>query len=305
MEVTVRTEGTVMAARSAWKGFLKLSLVSVPVKAYTAAASGGGEIHLNQLHAECHSRIQYKKVCPTHGEVKQDQIVMGYEYAKDHYVIVDTDELDKLRTEDDKAIKIDAFIAPDSLDPVYYSGKTYYLVPDGPIGQKPYTVVLQAMVEENCHAVAQVVFHGKEQLVVVRPVENLLTLSVLSYDHQVTKPGTFAEEAPRSEIAADELNLAKTLIRASRPKKFDLAKYQDVYTQKLTKLIEAKVAGQEIVAAPAPEHATVINLMEALKQSVAKVQQAEPEQAAPVAKPPKKMAPSSKPAAATRKKKSS
>ena len=122
-----------MAARSSWKGFLRLSLVSVPVKAYTAAASGGGEIHLNQLHAECHSRIQYKKTCPLHGEVKAEEIVSGYEYSKGQYVIVDTDELSKLRTEDDKAIKVNAFIAPDDLDPIYQTGKTYYLVPDGPV----------------------------------------------------------------------------------------------------------------------------------------------------------------------------
>src|SRR6516162_9185570 len=111
-----------MAARSAWKGFLKLSLVSLPVKAYTATASGGGEIHLNQLHAPCNSRIQYKKTCPLHGEVKGEEIVSGYEYGKGQYVIVDTEELDKLRTEDDKAIKIDAFITPDTLDPLYANG---------------------------------------------------------------------------------------------------------------------------------------------------------------------------------------
>lgn len=103
-----------MAARSSWKGFLKLSLVSVPVKAYTATASGGGEIRLNQLHAECNSRINYKKTCPIHGEVPSDQIVSGFEYSKGQYVIVDTDELEKLRTEDDKAINIDTLFALES-----------------------------------------------------------------------------------------------------------------------------------------------------------------------------------------------
>src|SRR3954462_2533912 len=102
-----------MAARSTWKGYLKLSLVSVPVKAYTAASSGG-EIRLNQLHNSCHSRINYKKTCPIHGEIPNDEIVSGYEYSKDQYVIIDTDELDKLRSEDDKAVKIEAFIKPDA-----------------------------------------------------------------------------------------------------------------------------------------------------------------------------------------------
>jgi DNA end-binding protein Ku len=294
-------KGVTMAARSAWKGFLKLSLVSVPVKAYTVTASGGGEIHLNQLHAECHSRIQYKKVCPIHGEVKGDEIVSGYEYSKGQYVIVDTEELNKLRTEDEKAIRIDTFVTPDTLDPVYYSGKAYYLVPDGPVGQKPYAVLRQAMIEEKRHAVAQIVLHGREQTVLLRPLEKLLGMSLLNYDHQVTKPSAFEEEAPEVEISAQELKLAKTLIDMSTAKAFDFAAYKDVYTEKLTKLIEAKIAGEEIVAPPVHEHAQIINLMDALKASVANAQQKEPAGA----KPPKKMAPSRSKEAGARKRKTS
>jgi DNA end-binding protein Ku len=216
-----------MAARSSWKGYLKLSLVSVPVKAYTAAASGGGEIQLNQLHADCNSRIQYKKSCPLHGEVKGDHIVSGYEYSKGQYVIVDTSELEKLRTEDDKAIKIDAFVPADTIDPAYFSGKNYYLVPEGPVGQRPFAVVCQGMIDEDCCGVAQVVLHSREQLVVLRPVDNLLVMSILNYDHQVTKPTAFAEEAPKMAIEPEELKLVKMLIHASKPKKFDFTKYQD------------------------------------------------------------------------------
>src|SRR5947209_10118203 len=130
-----------MAARSSWKGFLKLNLVTVPVKAYTATSSGGGDIHLNQLHSVCHSRIQYKKTCPIHGEIPKEEIVSGYEYTKGQYVVIDTDELNKLRTEDDKAISIATFVGPTAIDPVYYTGKTYYLVPDGPVGQRPYALL--------------------------------------------------------------------------------------------------------------------------------------------------------------------
>src|SRR5213078_3806872 len=142
-----------MASRSVWKGFLRFSLVAVPVRAYTAAASGGGGVALNQLHSVCNSRIQYKKSCPIHGEVPSGEIVSGYEYTKGQYVVVDTDELSKLRSEDDKAITIDTFISPTAIDPVYYTGKTYYLVPDGPVGQKPYALLQQAMVDEKRHAV--------------------------------------------------------------------------------------------------------------------------------------------------------
>jgi DNA end-binding protein Ku len=291
-----------MAARSSWKGFLKLSLVSIPVKAYTATASGGGEIHLNQLHAPCNSRIQYKKTCPIHGEVRGDEIVSGYEYGKDQYVIVDTDELNKLRTEDDKAIKIDAFISPDTLDPIYANGKTYYLVPDGPVGLRPYAVLHRAMNDENHHAIAQVVLHGREQLVLLRPVENLLAMTVLSYDDQITRPSAFDEEVPKTEVTNDELKLARTLIGVTTPKKFDFSSYKDTYTTKLTQLIEAKVAGKEIVAAPPKsEEPHVINLMEALQASVAK---ATGQGAAP-GRPPRKMAASEGKETRARKKKSS
>ncbi len=275
-----------MAARSSWKGFLKLSLVSVPVKAYTATSGGGNEIHLNQLHAECHSRINYKKTCPVHGEVSQDQIISGYEHAKGQYVVVDTDELDKLRTADDKAIKIDLFIDPNAFDPVYLNGKTYYLVPDGPVGQKPYSVLHEGMVQQKRYAVAQVVMHGKEQVVLVRPMGGLLAMSILYYDQQITKPASFADEVPKQECGPEELKLIKTLIDAATEKKFDPARYKDTYTEKLATLIEAKVQGKEIVAPPAAEQAQIINLMDALKQSVAQVQKTvEGEE-----KPPRKMA---------------
>ena len=273
-----------MAARSTWKGYLKINLVSIPVKAYTATASGGGEVRLNQLHKECNSRINYKKTCPIHGEISNDQIVSGYEYSKGQYVIVDTDELDKLRTEDEKAINIETFISPEALDPIYFSGKSYYLVPDGPVGQKAYSVVLQAMVDEKRYGVATVVFHGRDQLVLVRPYDGLLTMEVLSYENQVTKPSAFEEEAPKTEIHPEELKLAKTLITSSTAKKFDLSAYKDHYTEKLTQLVEAKISGKEIVAPPAHEGPHVINLMEALKKSVAQTKKE--------AKPPRVMEPS-------------
>jgi DNA end-binding protein Ku len=279
---------------------LKLSLVSVPVKAYTAAISGGNEIHLNQLHAECNSRIQYKKTCPIHGEVVADAIVSGYEFAKDQYVVIDTEEIEKLRKPSDKAVTIDAFVAPDSIDPIYLAGRSYYIVPDGPVGQKPYGLLYQAMVEKNRYAVAQVIFSGREQLVVLRPMDGLIAMSMLSYDDQLKKPSAFKDELTKQDISPEELSLAKTLVDASTPKQFDFAKYKDVYREKLTTLIQSKVEGKEIVAPPVQEEAQVINLMDALRQSVARAQQASPEA---IDKPAKKMAPSVKPDSGRRKKK--
>jgi DNA end-binding protein Ku len=287
-----------MAARSSWKGFLKLSLVSVPVKAYTATSSSSGEIRLNQLHKECHSRINYKKTCPIHGEVPNEDIVSGYEYSKGQYVIVDADEVDKLRTPDEKAINIDGFVSPGGIDPMYFSGKGYYLVPDGPVAQKPYSLLYEGMVSLKRAAVARVVMHGRDQLVLIRPVDDLLMMSILNYDTQVNKPAAFKEEIAKPELSADEVKLAKTLIEASTPKKLDLLEYKDHYTEKMTELIQKKVAGEEIVAPPVHEQAQVINLMDALKQSLAKVQQAGE------AKPPKKVAASVRKTAAARKQKS-
>jgi DNA end-binding protein Ku len=284
-----------MAARPAWKGFLRLSLVSVPVRAYTAAAAGRNEIQLNQLHAECNSRINYKKFCPIHGEVPAEEIVSGYQYAKGQYVLVDTEELDKLRTEGDKAIGIDCFVDPKAIDPIYHSGRTYYLVPDGPVGQKPYGVLQQAMITENRHGVAKVVISGKEQLALIRPVDGLIALTVLSYDEQVKKPTSFLDEAPPVNASPEEVELAKMLIRGTTRKDFDLAVYTNEYTAKLTKLIQAKVEGKEIVAPPAEVETPIINLMDALRESVARSQSTE--------KPPKKMAPSRGPASMAKRKK--
>lgn len=263
-----------MPARSSWKGFLRLSLVSIPVKAYTASASGGGEISLNQLHAACHSRIRYKKTCPLHGEVSQDEIVSGYEYAKDQYVVIDTDELDKLRTEGDKAITIDNFVTPDTIDPLYFSDKTYYLTPDGPAGQKSFALLQQAMAKQDLQCVAQVVMHGREQLVLVRPMGRLLAMTILHFENQVKPSATFEDELTATDQSSEELKLVDLLIDATRNKPFDFSQFQDVYTQKLTTLIEAKVAGQELVAPPSDEPQQVINLMEALKASVARAKQA-------------------------------
>jgi DNA end-binding protein Ku len=293
-----------VAARSSWKGYLRFSLVSLPVKAYSATTSDGGGVRLNQLHVDCHSRINSKKTCPVHGEISNDAIVSGYEYQKGQYVIVDTDELEKLRTEDDKAINIDTFIDPEALDPVYYAGKSYYLVPDGPVGQKPYTVLYEAMEQENRQAIARVVMHGREQLVLLRPLAGLITMTTLNLEQQITKPGAFTEEAPKVAVTSEEMKLAKTLVDAATTKKLDFAKYKDEYTEKLTKLIEAKVAGQEIVTPPVEQHAQVINLMDALKQSVEKLRPGAGKQ---VARPPKKLAPSTRgrAAAPARKKKTS
>ena len=284
-----------MAARSSWKGYLKLSLVSVPVKAYTATRSAGA-VRLNQLHSECHNRIKYQKVCPLHGEVPKEEIVSGYEYAKGQYVVIDPEELNQLRTEMDRAVTIDAIVEPGTVDPVYFTEKTYYLVPDGAIGQKPYALIQKCLEDDDLQAVARVVLFGREELVVLRPVDGLLAMTALKYEAEVTHAATFSEELETPSLDREELTLTKTLLKAFIKPKFSLEGYKDEYIDKLTQLIEAKVEGKEIVSPPAAEEPHVINLMDALKRSVAQARNADKvgENGEADKRPRRKMAPSSR-----------
>ncbi len=260
-----------MPLRTSWKGFIKLSLVSVPVKAVTANASGA-QIRLNQLHCDCNSRIAYKKVCPVHGEVSNDQIARGYEHAKGQYVVIEDEELEKLRSKGDHSVNIEGFVAPDALDPVYHAGRTYYLLPDGAVGQKPYRLLLRGMEESQVHALAQVVISQREQLVLLRPVDGMLAMTVLNHEAKVKPADQFRDEVEDAECTAEELQLARMLIDASRLQEFEYGSYTDRYVEKLTELIQLKVQGQEVVQAEDVEEPKIINLMEALKQSVAEAQ---------------------------------
>jgi DNA end-binding protein Ku len=269
-----------MAPRSSWKGFLRLSLVSVPVKAFTANATEE-EIHLNQLHKQCHARVRYKKVCPEHGELSSTEIVSGYQYAKDQYVVIEPEELDKLRRESDHAINISGFVEFSAIAPEYLAGRAYYLLPDGPAGKRPYALLHAGMSGENLCAVAQVVMSGREQLVAVRPKDGLLVMNVLNHAKDVRGVEEFEGEVEEQELSREEQKLTKTLIDASRLEDFDLAAYPDVYVEKLRELIELKVAGKEIVQAPDVEQPKIINLMDALKKSVAEAQASSARKMAP------------------------
>jgi DNA end-binding protein Ku len=288
-----------MAAHASWKGFLKLSLVSVPVKAYTSTATGN-DITLHQLHAKTHTRIQYRKVAPEVGEVSSDEIVKGYEYAKGQYVIIDDEEIDKLRTESDKSIRIDGFIRPEDLSSIYFAGRTYYLTPDGPVGQKPYNLLMKGMQSNGVCAIAEVVISQKEQVVMLRPIDDVLAMTVLNRKDEVKPASAFKDDIAATEVSDAETSLADTLIKASIIKNFDFARYRDIYKEKLTRLIQMKIEGAEIVQVRDPEEPKIINLMEALKRSVAEAQAASGVTAGAeereAAKAELKQAPSAKPA---------
>ena len=168
-----------------------------------------------------------------------------------------------------RAIRIDTFVDPKQLSPLYYSDRNYFLLPDGATAQGPYRVLQQAMVARDVQAIGQVVLSKREQLVLVRPVEQLLCMTVLKYAAQVRLPETFADQLPPAVIAEQELELAQTLIDSRTNSELVMDRYQDVYAQKLAQLVEAKVQGKQLVAPSSSEPPMVVNLLEALKASVA------------------------------------
>lgn len=258
-------------SRTSWKGFLKLSLISVPVKAFTANDSAG-EVHLNQLHKGCNSRVKYQKVCPEHGELKSEAIVSGFEHQKDQYVVVDPDELDKLRTKTDRAVSIDGFIPADAVDSRYFAGKTHYLLPDGVAGARPYALLCAGMKQNGVCAIAQVVMAGREQLVLLRPLGRMLVMTGLHYPQRVRKAEEFESEVEELSFKPEEVALTNTLITASKLATFDLDGYSDQYVTRLKKLIALKVDGREVVQVKDQEEPKILNLMDALKKSVAEAQ---------------------------------
>ena len=252
--------------RASWKGQLRIDLISVPVQAFNAVRSGGGEIHFHQLHEECHRRIRHQKVCPVHGEVDNEEIVLGYEYGKDRYIEVEPEEVDKLRTEADRALTIDTFVGPGDVDPVFYDGRNYYLGPDGPEAREAYAVLYAALRHKDRYGVGQVVFFEKEQLVLVRPGPESLVMHMLHHEAEVRSVEQIGYEKPKSTPA--KVKLAEQLIDAATEESFDFADYKDRYQQRLKQLIEAKVAGREVVEPEEEEEPQVINLMDALRRSV-------------------------------------
>ncbi len=189
-------------------------------------------------------------------------------------MVIEEDELEKLRTKSDRSINIEGFVAPEALDPVYHAGRTYYLVPDGAVGQKPYQLLLQGMEERGVHALAQVVVQQREQLVLLRSMDGVLTMTILNHQMKVKMADSFKDEISEEETSAEELKLTTTLINASMIENFDFSSYTDRYIEKLTELIQLKVDGEEVVQVPDAEEPKIINLMEALKKSVAEAQSA-------------------------------
>jgi len=257
--------------RPSWSGLLRISLVSVPVKAYPAVRSvTASPFHF--LHADCGQRIRYLKHCPQHGAVPADAIVRGYQYAPHHHVILEAEELEQLRPARDKALVLEQFVPVGDIDPTFYAGRSLYLLPDGVAAQHAYGVLAEAMQQAGQGALGRVVLSSQRQLVVVRPWGRLLVLDVLHYPAQVRSHAGYAAELASPAATEAERTLVRQLLAlASAP--LDWARYPDRSAEEWAALIQAKIA-QQPPAVPADEP-VVLNLLEALKQSVAQASQAE------------------------------
>ncbi len=256
-----------MPPHSIGSGTISFGLVSIPIKLYTAAASGGVAFHL--LHAKCGSRIKQQQVCPACNEVvDRTGLVRGYEFAKDQYVRFAEEELKSLEGEASKIIDIAEFIPLPKVDPIYFE-KTYYLGPDKG-GEKAYRLLADAMATTDRVALAKFVMRGKESLVLIRPAQGGLMLHTMYFVDEVRNFGE-VDKGQSAKIKEGELELALRLIDELSNAEFTPEQYQDEYRLRVLDLVNLKVEGKEVTAAgPQVQRAQVIDLMEALKESLAK-----------------------------------
>jgi DNA end-binding protein Ku len=205
-----------------------------------------------------------------HGEIEHREIVSGYQFAKDQYVLIDPDEIEAARPAKDKAISIAAFVNDGAVDASYLTGKNYYLLPDGVVGGKPYALLHRAMVESNRHALAQVVISSREHVAIVRPRGSVLMMSLLAYEEELKNAKEFEDNAPDVQLSAQELKMAKLLTEAMSVSDPELSQYRDRYAEQMREVIERKVAGEEPIVASAPNDMgdRVLNLMDALEKSL-------------------------------------
>ncbi len=250
-------------ATTVWKGHLTFGLISIPVRLFAAAR--GERISFNQLHNVCHSRLKQPLFCPVcNRNVERSEVVKGYEYDKDQYVLFNEEELDKIEPSSARVMEIIEFVKLDEMDPVYLDS-SYYIIPED-AGLKAYTLLMKAMQETGYGSIAKLTMHQREHIVVIRPGAKTLTLHTMFYSNEIRA----AEAVPtdKIEVKEQEKKLAEQLIE-SLAVPFQPDKYRDEYSENVRGMIAAKLKGQQITTVPQPHLAPVIDLMEALKKSIA------------------------------------
>jgi DNA end-binding protein Ku len=255
-----------MAARSIGNGTLSFGMVSIPIRMYSAGESSSA-VSFNMLHDKCKSRLKQQYVCPKDNEiVARDHTVKGYDFAKDQYVTFSEEEIKAMAEEAQKAIEITEFVPAAKVDPVYFDG-AYYLGPDKG-GEKAYKLINEAMKQTGRAALAKWAARGKQYLVLIRPVGNGLVMQQLLYKDEVRPISEVPIE--EAELKDSELKLAVQLVEQIANDEFKPENYEDDVRKRYHEAIQRKVEGQEVItAAEAPKSAQIIDLMEALKASLA------------------------------------
>jgi DNA end-binding protein Ku len=250
--------------RSMWKGAISFGLVTIPVAVYPATEEK--TLRFNQLHDEDMGRIRYKRMCEKDGEIVDfEHIVKGYEYEKDRYVVLTDDDFDKVPIESSRAIDIQQFVDLDEIDPMMFK-KSYYLTPDE-TGAKAYALLREAMSQDNKVGIAKVSFRDKEHLAALRFRDEAFVLETMYWPDEI-READFGGVDVSAKIRPNELEMAQTLID-NLTADWDPAEFKDEYREAMLGIVEAKINGEEIEIVEAAPTAKVVDLMEALKASVA------------------------------------
>ena len=253
--------------RTIWNGSINFGLVNIPIG--LAVAQQRKDISFRTLHRECGTPIKQKRWCPVHErDVEADELVKGWEFTKGQYVMVEESDFEAVALQRSQSVDIDRFVSIDDVDPLYFD-RTYYLSPaDAPAQRRPYVLLLRAMQEANVAAIGKFVLWGKENLCLIRPLGDALALETLFFAEDIRPRAEIDDAVGETEVSDPELEMARQLV-ASLVGEFVPEEFENVYRGELRAMLEAKLEGKEIsVPEPAPA-APVIDLMDALKQSVA------------------------------------
>jgi DNA end-binding protein Ku len=259
--------------RTTWNGSISFGLVTIPVglAPATKPAARQSDVAFRQLHRECGTPIRQKRWCPVHDrEVDTDEIVKGWEVSKGQFVTIEDADLEAIEQRDtSRSIDISRFVQLEDVDPIYYD-RTYFLVPASAEAQrKPYRLLVEAMKQANVAALGRFVLAGKEKLCLIRPMGEALALETLFVHEDVKEHAEIDEAVGDAEVKKPELDLARQIIASLQGPFEPEEELRSEYRESLRELLEAKAAGQEIVAPEPEEVAPVVDLMEALKASVA------------------------------------
>jgi DNA end-binding protein Ku len=250
---------------SAWRGFVSFGLISFPVRMYPAARSS--RIALHQLHSVCHTRLRQPLFCPTCNRmVDRSEVVKGYENEDGKYVLIEKEELEKITPDSGRAMEILAFVKMAEIDPIYFDS-SYFLVPED-AGKKPYRLLEHALEDTHKVGIAKVTMHQREYTVFLRPFDRGIAVHTMYFANEIREaPGYGKEEGIK--LNAKEVKLAEQLVD-SLSEEFNIKKYHDEFETRLRALIAAKQKGREVASIPHPKRAPVIDMMTALRKSLAK-----------------------------------